>query len=148
MRSSKPALANRFGANRFGATALALALGLALAGCGGIPANRSMYSVHQPVVEKVDYTLDLTTGGSGLAYGEQGRLAGWFDAMGLKYGDKVYVDDPAGNAAAHSAIETVASRYGLLLGDGAPQTAGYVTPGPARELGRASCWERGCKAVS
>ena len=73
MRSSKPAHAFRFGG-----AALAISLGLALSGCGGIPTNRSMYSVHQPVVEKVSYTLDVTTSGSGLAYGEQGRLAGWF----------------------------------------------------------------------
>lgn len=132
MRSFQPAFTRRSGVTRLGSTALALSLGLALAGCGGIPTNRSMYPVHQPVVEKVNYTLDLTTGSSGLAYGEQSRLAGWFDAMDLKYGDKVYVDDPAGNAAAHSAIEAVASRYGILLGDGAPATAGYVTPGTAR----------------
>ncbi|SFG18646.1 pilus assembly protein CpaD [Novosphingobium sp. CF614] len=112
--------------------ALALSLGLALAGCGSIPTNRSMYSEHQPVVEKVNYTLDVTTGGSGLAYGEQGRLAGWFNAMGLKYGDKVYVDDPSASPATRSAVEAVASRYGLMLGDEAPQTAGYVTPGTAR----------------
>lgn len=127
MRSSKTARAFRFGG-----TALALSLGLALAGCGGISSNRSLYSVHQPVVEKVNYTLDVTTGGTGLAYGEQGRLAGWFDAMGLKYGDKVYVDDPSGNSATRSAVEAVASRYGILLSDEAPQTAGYVNPGTAR----------------
>ena len=108
MRSSKPAHAFRFGG-----AALAISLGLALSGCGGIPTNRSMYSVHQPVVEKVSYTLDVTTSGSGLAYGEQGRLAGWFDAMGLKYGDKVYLDDPNANAATHNAVEAVASRYGM-----------------------------------
>ncbi|MCT2399660.1 CpaD family pilus assembly protein [Novosphingobium mangrovi (ex Huang et al. 2023)] len=127
MRSFKPAYATRLGG-----AALALSLGLALAGCGGIPTNRSLYSVHQPVVEKVNYTLDVTTSGSGLAYGEQSRLAGWFDAMGLKYGDKVYVDDPTGNAGTRSAVEAVASRYGILLGDNAPETAGYVTPGNAR----------------
>lgn len=127
MRPSKTARAFRLGS-----TALALSLGLALAGCGGIPTNRSLNSVHQPVVEKVNYTLDISTGGTGLAYGEQGRLAGWFDSMGLKYGDKVYVDDPSGNAATRSAIEAVASRYGILLSDEAPQTVGYVTPGTAR----------------
>ncbi len=127
MRSSKPAHAFRFGG-----AALAISLGLALSGCGGIPTNRSMYSVHQPVVEKVSYTLDVTTSGSGLAYGEQGRLAGWFDAMGLKYGDKVYVDDPNANTATHNAVEAVASRYGILLGGEPPRTGGYLSPGTAR----------------
>ncbi|AXB76206.1 pilus assembly protein CpaD [Novosphingobium sp. P6W] len=114
---------------------LAPMLALALAGCGGIPSNRSMESVHQPVVERTDYTLDLTTGGgngSGLAYGEQGRLAGWFDAMGLKHGDRVYIDDPAASPATRGAVEAVASRYGIFLSDETPQSAGYVAPGTAR----------------
>lgn len=127
MRSSKPARAFRLGS-----ATLVLSLGLAVAGCGGIPTNRSLNSVHQPVVEKTNYTLDVTTSSAGLAYGEQARLAGWFDAMGLKYGDKVYVDDPSGNAATRSAVEAVASRHGVMLGDNAPQIAGYVTPGSAR----------------
>lgn len=123
---------NRARVLRLGGAALALSLGLSLAACGGIPTNRSLNSIHQPVVEKVSYTLDITSGGAGLAYGEQSRLAGWFDAMGLKYGDKVYVDDPSDNTATRSAVEAVASRYGILLSDGAPQTAGYVTAGTAR----------------
>lgn len=134
---------------RFGATAttiLAVTASLALAGCGGVPTNRSMNSVHQPVVERVDYTLDVTTGGSGgLAYGEQSRLAGWFDAMGVKYGDKVYVDDPSGSGATRSAVEAVASRYGILLSDQAPQSAGYVSAGSARiVITRAKASVPGC----
>lgn len=140
MRSSKTARAFRLGN-----AALALSLGLALAGCGGIATNRSLNSVHQPVVEKVNWTLDLTTDNSGLAYGEQARLAGWFDAMGLKYGDKVFVDDPSGSSAIRSAVEAVASRYGILLGDAAPQTAGYVTPGTARVvIVRSKAYVPGC----
>ncbi|HUD28355.1 MAG TPA: CpaD family pilus assembly protein [Novosphingobium sp.] len=121
-------------AGRTAAGGLVLALGLALAGCGGVPSNRSMNSVHQPVVERTDYTLDVTTSGSGLAYGEQARLAGWFDAMGLKYGDRVTIDDPSGSAATRSVVEALASRHGILLGEAAPQTAGYVTTGTARVI--------------
>lgn len=117
-----------------GRAALALALGLGLAGCGGVPTNRSMSSVHQPVVEKVNYTLDVSTGSAGLAYGEQQRLAGWFDAMGVKYGDKVYVDAPSANDATRSAVEAVASRYGLLLSEEAPMTGGNVPAGTARVI--------------
>ena len=127
MRSFRPA-----SSLNAGATAIAIALGLSLAGCGGVPTNRSMYSVHQPVVEKVNYTFDISTSGSGLAYGEQGRLGDWFDAMGLKYGDKVYVDDPGNNPSTRSAVDAVASRYGILLSEGTPQTGGYVSPGAAR----------------
>lgn len=124
MQTPKMALATR--------TAIVAALGLSLAGCGGIPTNRSMNSIHQPVVEKVNYTLDVSTGGSGLAYGEQQRLAGWFDTMGLKYGDRIYVDDPSGSDAARGAVEAVASRYGLLLSDEAPVTEGVIPAGSAR----------------
>ncbi len=114
-----------------GRTVLAAALALGLAGCGGVPTNRSMNSVHQPVVEKVNYTLDVSTDASGLEYGEQQRLAAWFDAMGVKYGDRVYVDDPSASSATRGAVEAVASRYGLLLNEDAPVT-GAVSPGTAR----------------
>lgn len=122
-------------ASRTAAYGLTLALGLALAACGGVPSNRSMNSIHQPVVERTDYTLDVTTSGSGLAYGEQARLAGWFDAMSLKYGDRITIDDPSDNPATRSTVEALASRHGILLGDQpAPQTAGYVTAGTARVI--------------
>lgn len=122
-------------ASRTAAYGLALALGLALAGCGGVPTNRSMNSVHQPVVERVDYTLDVNTSGSGLAYGEQGRVAEWFDALDLKYGDRITIDDPSGSPATRSTVEALASRHGILLGgQPAPQTADYVAAGTARVI--------------
>jgi pilus assembly protein CpaD len=119
-------------ARRATGTALALSLGLALAGCGGMPSNHTLYSVHQPVVERVNYTLDVSTGSGGLSYPEQRRLAGWFEAMDLKYGDRVSIDDPLSNASTRAAVQALASRYGLLLSDDAPQTAGYVPAGSAR----------------
>jgi pilus assembly protein CpaD len=112
--------------------ALALSLGLALAGCGGMAANRTVESVHQPVVDKTNYVLDVTTGPGGLSLPEQRRLAGWFDAMKLRYGDKVFIDDPLASGATRAAVEAVAARYGMLLSDGAPVTQGYVNAGTAR----------------
>lgn len=113
-------------------TAIALSLGLALAGCGGMPTNQSLYSVHQPIVERVNYTLDVSTGSGGLSYPEQRRLDGWFEAMDLKYGDRVSIDDPLTSSATRSAVAALASRRGLLLSEDAPQTAGYVAAGNAR----------------
>jgi pilus assembly protein CpaD len=113
-------------------TALALSLGLVLAGCGGMPTNRSLNSVHQPVVERFNYTLDVATGTGGLSYPEQRRLAGWFEAMDLRYGDRVSIDDPLASSSTRSAIGALASRYGLLLSKDAPQTPGYVEAGTAR----------------
>lgn len=117
---------------RLAASILSLGAGLALAGCGGIPQNRSMYSEHQPVVETMNYSLDLAAGSGGLAYGEQQRLAGWLEAMKLKYGDKIYVDDPAGNAATRDAVGAVASRQGILISEQAPITEGAIQPGTVR----------------
>lgn len=111
---------------------LALSLGLALSGCGGIPTNQSLYSVNQPVVERVNYTLDVTTGPGGLTHSEQRRLAGWFEAMDLRYGDRIAIDDPLDSASTREAVEALASRYGLLVSDEAPLTPGYVNAGQAR----------------
>lgn len=119
---------------RAGALALALALGATLAGCAGVPTNRSMESVHQPVVEKVNYTLDLTTGGSGLSFAEQQRLAGWFEALDVRYGDRISVIDPVQNSATRGAIAAIAARHGLTIDDEAPTLAGYVDPGTTRVI--------------
>lgn len=115
----------------FGAAAV-LSLALALAGCGGIATNRSVDSIHQPVVERVNYTLDVISGPGGLTYPEQRRLAGWFEAMDLRYGDRVSIDDPMQNEATASAIEALAGRYGILVSKDAPLTAGAVGAGSAR----------------
>lgn len=111
---------------------LALSLALGLSGCGGMATNRMVESVNQPVVEKTNYVLDLNTGPGGLSLPEQRRLAGWFDAMGLHYGDKIFIDDPLASGGTRAAVEAVASRYGMLLTDGAPVTEGYVNAGTAR----------------
>jgi pilus assembly protein CpaD len=103
-----------------------------LAGCGGIATNPSLESIHQPVVEHVNYTLDLNTGAGGLSYPEQRRLAGWFEAMDLHSGDRISIDDPLDNASTRAAVEALASRYGLLVSNDAPTTAGYVNAGTAR----------------
>jgi pilus assembly protein CpaD len=118
--------------HRAAGAALALSLGLLTAGCGGMPNNRSLESLHQPVVQRSLYTLDLTTGPGGLSYSEQQRLTGWFEAMGLRYGDRVMLDDPLQSSATRSAIEATAGRYGLLLGTDAPVTPGYVNASTVR----------------
>jgi pilus assembly protein CpaD len=112
--------------------ALALSLGLMLAGCGGMASNASLDSVHQPVVERVNYTLDVSTGPGGLSFPEQRRLSGWFEAMDLRYGDRITIDDPLASEATHGAVQALAARYGLIVGDDAPTTQGYVSAGNAR----------------
>ena len=112
--------------------AVALSLGLALAACGGMPGNRSVYSVHQPVVERSSVALDVTTSNNGLPVAEQRRVAAWFEAMDLRYGDRVSVEDPLDRPETRTAVADIAGRYGLLLSDGNPVSSGELQPGQAR----------------
>lgn len=114
------------------AAALALTLGMSLAGCASDATNRSLDSVKQPVVERSNFTLDLDANAGGISLGEQRRLNDWFAAMDLGYGDRVSVDDPLASAATRDKVAEIAGRYGLLLSEGAPVTTGLVSPGKAR----------------
>ena len=122
----------RRGLRRAGQAAMAIGCGLALSGCGGMSSWRGYDSVHQPVVERSVSTLDLATGSGGLARGEADRLAGWFDALNLHYGDRVAIDDPLASTAARGAIEDAAAHYGLLVSRNVPVTEGYVNAGTVR----------------
>jgi pilus assembly protein CpaD len=117
-----------------------VALGAALAACsptvqnaGALP-NRSLDSVNQPVVQRTDYVIDLTTDGDGLAASERGRLEAWFASLGLGYGDRVWVDESYGPSRSRDDVARVAAEYGLLLSEGAPVTAGNVQPGSLRVI--------------
>lgn len=114
------------------AAAFALSLGLTLSACGDTPNNRSLYSIKQPVVERSNYTLDLASGASGLAVPEQQRLAQWFQTMDLRYGDRVAIDGANFSGAVREDVAAIASRYGILLSDGAPVTSGFVDPNMVR----------------
>jgi len=118
--------------NRAASTAIALSLGLALSACNTGTQNRSLDSVKQPVVERSNYTLDLAATSAGLPIPEQRRLADWFESMGLGYGDRIAIDDAMASAAVRDHVAKIAGRFGLLVSDGAPVTAGYVDPGKVR----------------
>lgn len=114
-------------------TMSALSLGLALSACGNIPTNRMLESVHQPVVQRNSYVFDVATlPGGGLSLSEQRRLAGWFEAMALRYGDKIAIDDPTDSTATRQSVEAIAARYGMLVGETTQVTAGEVLAGTAR----------------
>ena len=111
------------------------AVGLSLAGCTGSHVNRTMYSVHQPVVSRSNYAIDLNAGSGGLAQGERQRLGEWMTALGAGYGDRLAIDyGPGGFADAEtaSAVSQVAANYDVALVDTAPVTAGAVVPGTVR----------------
>jgi pilus assembly protein CpaD len=129
------------------ASALTLGLVVALGGCGGgaFPSNRGLDSVNQPVVSTTSYTLDIAAGPGGVSIPEQRRLAGWFDAMALRYGDRIYIDDPMKSPGARNAVESVASRFGMLVGDDAPVTPGEVPAGTVRVIvARSTATVPGC----
>lgn len=127
-------------------TALA-AVALGLAGCAPQGLRNGLETVHQPVVERATYVLDLNSGAGGLAPSEAERLVGWLDALRLGYGDRISVDSGAGygGTAATRDVATIAAQYGVLLSEGAPVTAGVVTPGTVRVVvTRASASVPGC----
>lgn len=109
-------------------------LGITLAGCGSLGNNTSMYSRHQPVIERTNYALDVNVDGGGIPSDEQRRMGEWFDAIQLRYGDRVAVDYGSGyaNVATQQAISDAAADRGILVSDTAPVTSGPVTPGTVR----------------
>lgn len=126
-----------------------LAPALLIAGCGGTH-NRGLESVHQPVVSRTDYVLDLQTSGQGLAAGENERLAGWLASLQTGYGDRLSIDDGGVNdPAARAMIAQQAGRYGLSVAETAPVTTGPVAPGTLRlVLGRMTAAVPGCPDYS
>jgi len=127
--SSTIARANR---RRAGRTAIALGLLLSLSACGGMSTWRGYDSVHQPVISRTQTSIDLASSAQGLAPGERERLAGWFQALGLRYGDRIAVDDPLDSSATRDAVQQAAASFGLLVGREAPVTEGHVNAGTAR----------------
>ncbi len=118
---------------RAAVTAIALSLATGLGACSPVKnVNSSLYSENQPVVERNNFTLDLMAGGSGLTVPEQARLADWFETLDVGYGDRISIDDPLSSAAVREDVAAVASRFGLLVEQGAPVTVGFVDPGNVR----------------
>ena len=114
---------------------LLIALGSVLAGCQTTPnepdkPDMGLAAVHVPVVTSADYVFDAAAPGGSLAPGESNRLDGWFQGLGLGYGDSVYVDGH--EAGARAQVAAIAGRYGMLITPGAPVTAGMVQPGSVR----------------
>ena len=110
-----------------------LALTFAAAGCQhsqtDLP-DRGVAAVNVPVVTSTNYVFDASAPGGALSPGEAARLDGWFQGLGLGYGDTVYVEGGYGPAA--SQVAQVAGRYGMLVQPGAPVTAGAVQPDAVR----------------
>jgi pilus assembly protein CpaD len=111
-----------------------IALGAAtVAACNTLPdvPDRGVATVNVPVVTTADYVFDASAPNGALAPGEPERLNGWFQGLGLSYGDVVYVDGGY-VPAAREQIANIAGQYGILVQPGAPVTAGAIQPGSVR----------------
>lgn len=123
-------------------SAAVASLGLLASGCAVTPEpnltvtnNPSLYSLHQPVVQRTDFVFDVATAPGGVSPSELARLDAWFGSIRLGYGDQISIDWPGGyaNPEVFRAVSGVAGRYGLLLSpEAAPVSAGPVQPDTAR----------------
>ena len=114
-----------------------IALGSALAGCATGPQQHhdipemGMAAVNVPVVTSQDYVFDAAAPGGSLAASEGDRLNGWFQGLGLGYGDTIYVDGGFAPGA-RAQVAAIAGKYGMMVTPGAPVTDGVVAPGSVR----------------
>ena len=130
------------------ATWTVLALSASLAGCSGAAySNRGLDSVHQPVVRNAIHQFDVVAASGELPPSEQGRLQGWLDAMGVRYGDRISIEDPSvyGATSAQATVRSMIARRGLMISENVPITAGAVPQGHLRVIVmRASASVPGC----
>jgi len=130
--------------------ALALGAGGCASSSGALSAvnNPSLSSVHQPIVQRTDFVLDLATGGGGgVPESELDRLDAWLASIDVRYGDRISIDEPRGYPMprARADVARVAAGYGLLLSDDAPLLNGVVPPGSIRVIAtRATASVPGC----
>ncbi len=101
----------------------------------GRVAERGVEAAHQPQVARTDFVFDVAAGRDGaLDSAEAGRLKGWFDALGLRYGDRVTLagESAPGLAGVRDSVRDMVARYGLLTAGDAPLTAGDAPAGALR----------------
>ncbi len=113
---------------------LVLTLPLALAGCGGLPHNATLYSPHQAEVSHTSLSLDLPASAEGLAPAQRQQLAEWFAAMDLRYGDRVTVADPLNRQATRAAVADVAADFGMAQTLSEPELAQGMATGWLRVI--------------
>ncbi len=109
-----------------------IALASSVAACNTPQAtNTGVASVNVPVVTSADYVFDASAPDGALAPGESDRLNGWFQGLGIGYGDTIYVDGAYADAA-RGQVSAIAGQYGMMVSAGAPITTGAVRPGSVR----------------
>jgi pilus assembly protein CpaD len=97
--------------------------------------ERGVEPAHQPIIERSDFVADVAGGGDGtLDSSEARRLAAWFEALDLRFGDHVTLAGPRGfgMAALRTAVSELVAHHGLLVDGDAPVTAGDPPAGSLR----------------
>jgi pilus assembly protein CpaD len=109
-----------------------IALTSSLAACNtpDLP-DQGVAAVNVPVVTSADYVFDAAAPDGALAPGDSDRLTGWFQGLGVGYGDTIYVDGAFADGA-RAQVASLAGQYGMAVSAGAPVTAGLVQPGSVR----------------
>ena len=117
--------------NKRSLSAAALLSALLVGGCG--TKNQGLESVHQPVVNRADYSFDLRLAEGGFAEGESQRLDGWLAGLRVGYGDRIAVDDAGlGDPFIRERVAEAVARFGLLLSAEPPASSAPVAPGAVR----------------
>jgi pilus assembly protein CpaD len=109
---------------------VALCTGVAACNTPDLP-DKGLAAVNVPVVTSADYVFEASAPDGALAPGEADRINGWFQGLGLGYGDSIFVDGPYADAA-RGQVAAVAAEYGMAVSPGAPVTAGMIRPGAVR----------------
>lgn len=127
-------------------TQMLCAAGLVLSLAQPAAAQTGVDPIHQPIVQRSDYILDLPAE-DGLSAQDVQRLGSWLAALSPAYGDSIGLD-PAGeapDAEVRSLIANVVSHYGLTLAASAPVTQGVLAPRHIRiVLSRTTASVPGC----
>ena len=119
--------------------AITAPIGAAQAG----PYNRGSESVHQPVVQRSDYVIDVS--GNGLDPTAAAHVRQWFNAIGLGYGDRVSIDTSVGADSSNEDVAAIVADYGMFVTAGSPVTEGAIQPGNVRiVVSRATASVSGC----
>lgn len=123
-------------------------LALPLAACETDHPNRSVDSVHQPVVSHTAFTYDVQAGPDGsLTPSEARRLDDWLVSIGIGYGDQVAMatDATSYSPSLREGIADVIARHGMLVGEDSSAAAGTAPQGNVRLIvRRASARVPGC----
>jgi len=93
--------------------------------------DKGLAAVNVPVVTSADYVFEAFAPDGALAPGEADRVNGWFQGLGVGYGDTIFVDGPYADAA-RGQVAAIAGEYGMAVSPGAPVTAGAIRPGAVR----------------